>query len=113
MGRCRKFPLYRPYVSSPNILQRYLDADRKGKGEPCYTIEEREKAEKRQRKLDAMHAATYDDVNMGGMEMSGRKRSASEAMPVYPYGMNEKEESSTSSGMLSGLKKKLSVRRRK
>lgn len=92
---------------------KYLDADRKGKGEPCYTVEEREKAEKRQRKQDMTHAATYDDVTMGGMEMSGRKRAASEAVPVYPYGMDEKEEGSSSSGVLSGLKKKLSVRRRK
>lgn len=94
----------------------YLDADIKGKGEPSFSIEEQEKALKSQRKLET--GMVYDGG--AGMEMRctdhhGRKRSVSD-VAQYPYRMNP-AETSTSSGSgvlgLGGLKKKLSLRRRK
>ncbi|RPB27118.1 hypothetical protein L211DRAFT_608792 [Terfezia boudieri ATCC MYA-4762] len=89
----------------------YLDADIKGKGEPSFTIEEQEKALEAQRR--SQKGVVYNGE--GEMEMLhyGRMRSVSD-LSQYPYRMSPVETSTSSgSGVLGELKKKLPLRRRK
>jgi len=93
----------------------YLDADIKGKGEPSFSIEEREKALKAERNLEKgrLYGGGEEGIQMRYRDSPGRRRSVSDAAQ-YPYRMNPTETSSGSgSGVLGGLKKKLSLRKRK
>ncbi|KAF8476982.1 hypothetical protein BDZ91DRAFT_708468 [Kalaharituber pfeilii] len=90
----------------------YLDTDIKGKGEPIFTIEEQEKALKAQRKLK--QGVPYEKgKEMDTLLPEGRKRSVSDAAR-YPYDVNPTQSGpSSGSGMLGGLRRRLSLRRRK